>query len=130
MLLMQLCFDVSSKTAPPKPKPNFALSGKLIEETNEVNGVLVKYTEPADAHKPTRRWRLYPFKVKPHNPSSLILVCSLLILHCIALQKGDQALEAIPLHRQSSYLVGRDRLVADIPTDHPSCSKQHAAIQV
>lgn len=69
-----------------------------------MNGVVVKYSEPEDAHKPTRRWRLYPFK-------------------------GDQALEAIPLHRQSSYLVGRDRLIADIPTDHPSCSKQHAVIQ-
>jgi hypothetical protein len=35
------------------------------------------------------------------------------------------------LHRrQSMYLFGRERRVADIPTDHPSCSKQHAVIQV
>jgi len=27
------------------------------------------------------------------------------------------------------WLIGRDRLVADIPVDHPSCSKQHAVIQ-
>lgn len=33
------------------------------------------------------------------------------------------------LHRQSAYLLGRDRRVADIPTDHPSCSKQHAVLQ-
>lgn len=26
-------------------------------------------------------------------------------------------------------MLGRDRRVADIPIDHPSCSKQHAALQ-
>ena len=33
------------------------------------------------------------------------------------------------LHRQSAYLIGKDRKVADIPVDHPSCSRQHAAFQ-
>ncbi|WFD48739.1 hypothetical protein GLX27_003409 [Malassezia furfur] len=33
------------------------------------------------------------------------------------------------LGRQSCYLLGRDRTVADIPVEHPSCSKQHAVIQ-
>ena len=33
------------------------------------------------------------------------------------------------LCRQSCYLFGRDRAVVDIPTEHPSCSKQHAVIQ-
>jgi pSer/pThr/pTyr-binding forkhead associated (FHA) protein len=33
------------------------------------------------------------------------------------------------MHRQSAYLFGRDRLVADIPVDHPSCSKQHSVFQ-
>lgn len=33
------------------------------------------------------------------------------------------------IHRQSAYLMGRDRKVADIPLDHPSVSKQHAALQ-
>jgi hypothetical protein len=37
--------------------------------------------------------------------------------------------EPIPIHRMSAYLFGRDRLVADIPTDHPSCSQQHAVLQ-
>ena len=31
--------------------------------------------------------------------------------------------------RQSSYLFGRERRVVDVPTDHPSCSKQHAVLQ-
>jgi hypothetical protein len=37
-------------------------------------------------------------------------------------------LEMLHIHRQSAYLFGRDRLVADIPIEHPSCSKQHAVI--
>lgn len=87
-----------------KEKPNFELSGKLIEDMNTVNGVVIKYAEPQDARKPKRRWRLYPFK-------------------------GEKALPTLYIHRQSAYLMGRDRKVADIPLDHPSCSKQHAALQ-
>ncbi|KAF3423129.1 hypothetical protein E2986_02299 [Frieseomelitta varia] len=87
-----------------KEKPNFELSGKLTEDTNTVNGVVIKYAEPADARKPKRRWRLYPFK-------------------------GEKALPTLYIHRQSAYLMGRDRKVADIPLDHPSCSKQHAVLQ-
>ena len=33
------------------------------------------------------------------------------------------------IHRQSCYLFGRERRVADVPTDHPSCSKQHSVLQ-
>ncbi|XP_011637651.1 smad nuclear-interacting protein 1 [Pogonomyrmex barbatus] len=87
-----------------KDKPNFELSGKLTEDMNTVNGVIIKYSEPQDAKKPKRRWRLYPFK-------------------------GEKALPTLYIHRQSAYLMGRDRKVADIPLDHPSCSKQHAALQ-
>lgn len=87
-----------------KEKPNFEPSGKLTEDANTVNGVVIKYTEPLEARKPKRRWRLYPFK-------------------------GEKALPTLYVHRQSAYLMGRDRKVADIPLDHPSCSKQHAALQ-
>lgn len=87
-----------------KDKPNFELSGKLTEDANTVNGVVIKYSEPADARKPKRRWRLYPFK-------------------------GEKALPTLYVHRQSAYLMGRDRKIADIPLDHPSCSKQHAVLQ-
>nr|XP_009609481.1 FHA domain-containing protein DDL-like [Nicotiana tomentosiformis] len=38
-------------------------------------------------------------------------------------------IEPLYVHRQSCYLFGRERRVADIPTDHPSCSKQHAVLQ-
>ncbi|XP_071693224.1 uncharacterized protein [Rutidosis leptorrhynchoides] len=37
--------------------------------------------------------------------------------------------EPLYVHRQTCYLFGRERRVADIPTDHPSCSKQHAVLQ-
>lgn len=67
-------------------------------------GVVIKYNEPLEARKPKRRWRLYPFK-------------------------GETALPTLYIHRQSAYLLGRERKIADIPIDHPSCSKQHAVIQ-
>ena len=37
--------------------------------------------------------------------------------------------DLLHIHRQSAYLVGRDKAIVDIPLDHPSCSKQHAVIQ-
>lgn len=43
-------------------KPNFGLSGKLAAESNKFNGVALKYQEPPEARKPTKRWRLYVFK--------------------------------------------------------------------
>ncbi|XP_055389529.1 probable serine/threonine-protein kinase DDB_G0280133 [Condylostylus longicornis] len=95
-----------SSGGPPseKQKPTFALSGKLTEDTNTVNGVVIKYAEPPEARKPKRRWRLYPFK-------------------------GEKAMPTLYIHRQSAYLIGRDRKVCDLPVDHPSCSKQHAVLQ-
>ncbi|XP_043712970.1 FHA domain-containing protein DDL isoform X2 [Telopea speciosissima] len=88
-----------------KQKPSFELSGKLAAETNRVRGVTLLFNEPPDARKPDRRWRLYVFK------------------------GGEVLNEPLYVHRQSCYLFGRERRVADIPTDHPSCSKQHAVIQ-
>merc|ERR1712151_681950 len=34
----------------------------------------------------------------------------------------------IHVHRQLGYLFGKDRRVVDIPTDHQTCSKQHAVL--
>ncbi|GAA6024643.1 hypothetical protein JCM10207_003910 [Rhodosporidiobolus poonsookiae] len=91
--------------APPKNfEPDFKPSGALAAETNTLNGVVLKYAEPPEARKPVRNWRLYVFK-------------------------GKEQVELFHVHRQSAYLVGRDRIVADIPVDHPSTSKQHAVLQ-
>lgn len=87
-----------------KQKANLGLSGKLAEDTNTFRGVVIKYNEPAEARKPKIRWRFYQFK-------------------------GEEDLPTLFVHRQSAYLIGRDRLIADIPVDHPSCSKQHAVLQ-
>lgn len=64
----------------------------------------MKYAEPPEARKPKRRWRLYQFK-------------------------GEQSLPVLHIHRQSAYLIGRDRKICDMPIDHPSASKQHAVLQ-
>ncbi|XP_061378657.1 smad nuclear-interacting protein 1 [Danaus plexippus] len=93
-----------AKNPADKEKPNFGLSGKLTADANTVNGVVIKYTEPDDAKQPKRRWRFYPFK-------------------------GDKALPILYIHRQSCFLIGRDKKVVDIALEHPSISKQHAALQ-
>lgn len=93
-----------SAPAPEKEKPNFELSGALVEDTNTFRGEVIKYNEPPEARIPKRRWRLYPFK-------------------------NDEPLPVMYIHRQSAYLLGRLRKIADIPIDHPSCSKQHAVFQ-
>jgi smad nuclear-interacting protein 1 len=87
-----------------KEQPNFGLSGALLKDTNTYKGVVIKYSEPIEARKPKRRWRLYVFK-------------------------GDQELPMYQIHRQSAYLIGRERAICDLPVDHPSCSKQHAVLQ-
>ncbi|KAI0801958.1 SMAD/FHA domain-containing protein [Irpex lacteus] len=100
-----------SKSAEPedKAKPNFAPSGLLAAATKTVKhadgtGTVLKYHEPPEARKPVVGWRLYVFK-------------------------GKEQTDLLHIHRQSAYLIGRDRLVVDITVDHPSCSKQHAVIQ-
>lgn len=63
---------------------------------------------------------------------------------CLILHDADHT-DLIHIYKQSAYLVGRDTVVSefvmvvrnartdpqvtDIPVAHPSCSKQHAAIQ-
>lgn len=92
------------KKVPVKAKPSFELSGALLEDTSTFRGVVIKYSEPPEARIPKKRWRLYPFK-------------------------NDEVLPVMYIHRQSAYLLGRHRRIADIPIDHPSCSKQHAVFQ-
>jgi len=87
-----------------KEKVNLGLSGALTADQNTYKGVVIKYAEPPEAKIPKKKWRFYPFK-------------------------GEELLKIIYLHRQSAYLIGRLAHVCEIPVDHPSCSKQHAALQ-
>lgn len=96
--------NAAGKENAERQQPNFELSGKLTEDTNTFRGVVIKYNEPPEAMMPKRRWRLYPFK-------------------------GQESLPVLHIHRQSAFLLGRDRRIADIPVDHPSCSKQQAVLQ-
>ena len=42
---------------------NLELSGALAADSNTVSGTVVKYSEPTEARKPKKKWRLYVFKV-------------------------------------------------------------------
>lgn len=91
-----------------KQKPNYAPTGMLAAETNTVanTSIVLKYNEPPEARlpPPSAPWRLYIFK-------------------------GSDLLETLQLHQRSCWLFGRERAVVDFPTEHPSCSKQHAVLQ-
>ena len=47
-----------------KELPSLKPSGKLLEDTNMVNGVVVKYVEPPEAKAPKAHWQLHPFRVR------------------------------------------------------------------
>lgn len=65
---------------------------------------IVIYYEPAEAKLPSVKWRLRPMK-------------------------GEHMLPMMYLHRQTSYIIGRNSEVCDIPVRHCSCSNQHAVLQ-
>ncbi len=87
------------------PKMKLETSGLLREDAVRTEtGAAQVYVASQDSAMPTARWALYPFK-------------------------GSEGLETIPLHRQEWHLFGKDRDVAHIPTDHLTCSRQHAVLQ-
>lgn len=88
------------ETTKEKEKPNFGLSGALAQE--EVGEL--KFREPPEARAPNTQWRFYVFK-------------------------NDEAIETLHISKQSAYLFGRNKELADIPLLHPSASGQHAVLQ-
>ena len=130
--------SAAASASPPedKTKPNFAPSGLLAAATNTVKkadgtSTLLKYNEPPEARKPLVGWRLYVFKGDEQVGERLSHFFSTSALN--SLHPFDDAcwcrVDLLHIHRQSAYLIGRDRAVTDIPLEHPSCSKQHAVIQ-
>lgn len=108
--------ESKSTTTTKAEKPNFALSGALAEDEktgNTYNGIVLKFTEPPEARTPNTRWRLYVFKKKNNN------------------NKNDDGgvIQTLHISKQSAYLFGRERKIANIPVDHPSLSKQHCVLQ-
>ena len=114
--------DAAATENPNKVKADFGLSGALASDAqtgNVYNGVTLKFSEPPEARIPNTHWRLYVFRKKApageggNNPD----------------KKDDGLIDTYHIARQSAYLFGRERKVADIPVDHPSLSKQHAVLQ-
>jgi smad nuclear-interacting protein 1 len=52
-----------------------------------------------------------------------------IITECRIVADGKMLDKPLFVHRSSAFLFGRERKVADIPVDHPSCSSQHAVLQ-
>jgi smad nuclear-interacting protein 1 len=93
-----------------KEVPNFGLSGKLAEQANKMEntGIVLKWTEPPEARPPPKKpkWRIYVMKDgKPATDQKDPIILT-----------------------KAAYRFGRDRNAVDIPTDHHSCSKQHAVL--
>eukprot|EP00392_Amoebophrya_sp_AT5.2_P009809 g9837.t1 len=75
-------------------------SGSIAE-----SGKFSKASLPMDAALPPGdTWRLYIFQKDGGDPKIAYLA------------------------KKPDFLFGKDRKVADVPTDHPSCSKQHAVL--
>lgn len=92
----------------PKEEPNFEPSGLLALEDNAKNGIPLKFTVPAEARRPATKWRLYVFSKEN--------------------EKRNEGPKIIQIHKNVGYLFGKDRRIVDVPTDHPTCSKQHAVL--
>lgn len=102
---------VKAGAPPEKQKPNFAQTGRLAAESNTIKSaagatIILKYHEPPESRKPSpaHAWRMYVFK-------------------------DSEILDTILLHERSCWLIGREAAVVDYLVEHPSTSKQHAAIQ-
>mmetsp|Transcript_3879 Transcript_3879/g.5965 ORF Transcript_3879/g.5965 Transcript_3879/m.5965 type:complete len:326 (+) Transcript_3879:74-1051(+) len=107
---------------PNKIKANFGLSGALASDTqtgNARDGITLKFSEPPEARIPNTRWRLYVFRRKSSDVKKSTTDS----------EKNDDLLDVYHISRQSAYLFGRERKVADIPVDHGSLSKQHCVLQ-
>ncbi|CAJ1366953.1 unnamed protein product [Effrenium voratum] len=78
--------------------------GSQTFQDNAKNGIPLKFTVPMEARRPATKWRLYIFA------------------------KGNEGPKVIPIHKNVGYLFGKDRRIVDVPTDHPTCSKQHAVL--
>ncbi|KAI3878112.1 hypothetical protein MKW92_049959 [Papaver armeniacum] len=85
------------------PVAKMKVAEKALEKRKpsfELSGKLAEETN--HVKEPDVRWRLY------------------------VLEDGEVLKYPLYIHRKSCYLFGRERRIADIPTKHPSCSKQHA----
>jgi hypothetical protein len=70
---------------------NLGVSGALAAETNTFNNVLVKYSEPPEARKPRKKWRLYVFKGRRRPEKWLRSYSKSLrarLVYCVLIKRG------------------------------------------
>ncbi|KAL9032385.1 MAG: hypothetical protein Q9214_007992, partial [Letrouitia sp. 1 TL-2023] len=93
---------------PEKQKPNYAPTGLLAAASNRVanTNIVLKYNEPPNAMRP--------------RPAQQ---------HYLYVFKGDAMLAKHILNQKTCWLFGREPAVADVVTEHESCSAQHAVMQ-
>lgn len=93
-----------------KQEVNFGLSGKLAAETNTYKGVEVKYNEPPEARTPSKKWRLYVFKGdKQIGELRFSCFCRSTAMDS---HRTLYMIDLLHIHRQSAFMVGRDRVVS------------------
>ncbi len=83
-------------------------SGKLLEDTNVINGVVVKYSEPDEAKKPRTKWRLYVFKVKQKSQKNKVMIVDLripVLVYCFPLFSAFPGRRGAPHPVHSSSVV-------------------------
>lgn len=98
--------------------PDFRPSGLLELESNNKEGILLKHVEPADACEPNT------FYAKTSIGQRT--------LYKLMVYRDESLLQEYELMDKSSYIVGRasgETVVADIPIEEETCSKQHCVIQ-
>ena len=109
--------------------PNYAVSGKLTADTNTyrvniimcetipfdffllLQGVVIKYNEPEEARIPKIRWRLYQFKGDETLRTFALVLFSVYVVFVLFIVISI-AIATLYIHRQSAYLVGRERKVS------------------
>ncbi|KAI0986734.1 hypothetical protein GJ496_009958 [Pomphorhynchus laevis] len=85
---------IKSETAKPQKVDGVELkpSGNLLKDTNMYRGFVIKYSQPPEARKPHKRWRLYPFKADiPIDHPSCSLQHAVLQYRSIEYSRADQS---------------------------------------
>ncbi|GAV46880.1 hypothetical protein ZYGR_0A04780 [Zygosaccharomyces rouxii] len=109
---------IPQKRFRPTVLPDFRPSGLLELESNNKEGVLLKHVEPADACEPNTFYAKTSIGQRP--------------LYKLMIYRDDSLVQEFELMEKSSYIVGRasgETVVADIPIEEDTCSKQHCVIQ-
>jgi len=112
--------DTKKASLEDKQLANFGLSGALAKDSrtgNTYNGIVLKFSEPPEARTPHTKWRLYVFKKRPKTAQT---------------NNDDSSsdlIETLHIAKQSAYLFGRERKVADVLVEHGSLSRQHCVLQ-